>query len=170
MDQPTPAPINVLFLCTGNSARSILAEVLLNELGTARFRAFSAGSHPAGTVNPAAIEILRREGHSTGGLASKSWDRFSGADAPTIDVVLTVCDNAAGESCPIWNGSPVAAHWGISDPAAVTGSEEETRAAFALAYDRLRQRIAAMVILEGEQLDADALTAIHARALHRDRG
>ena len=137
---------NVLFLCTGNSARSVLAEVLLNELGEGAFQAFSAGSKPTGTVNPGAIRKLNREGHSTEGLASKSWDVFSGADAPEIDIVITVCDNAAGESCPIWNGAPVTAHWGIPDPA-YFDDEEARDAAFDLAYTRLRWRIEKLLTL-----------------------
>lgn len=130
---------NVLVLCTGNSARSILAEVLINELGGNAFKAFSAGSHPVGQVNPGAIEKLQSEGHSIAGLSSKSWDQFSGADAPMIDIVITVCDNAAGESCPLWNGAPVTAHWGIPDPAA-DGD-------FDSAYSRLRARVEALVSL-----------------------
>jgi arsenate reductase len=130
---------NVLVLCTGNSARSILGEVLINELGGNAFRAFSAGSHPVGQVNPGAIEKLQAEGHSVAGLSSKSWDQFSGADAPPIDIVITVCDNAAGESCPLWNGAPVTVHWGIPDPAA-DGD-------FDSAYSRLRARVEAMVAL-----------------------
>jgi len=131
--------INVLVLCTGNSARSILGEVLINELGGDVFTAFSAGSKPVGQVNPGAIEKLGAEGHAADGLSSKSWNRFSGSDAPPIDVVITVCDNAAGESCPLWNGAPVTVHWGIPDPAA-DGD-------FDSAYARLRARIEAMLAL-----------------------
>ena len=149
--------INVLVLCTGNSARSILGEVLINELGAGRLRAFSAGSQPVGRVNPGALEKLEREGHAIVGLESKSWDRFSGSDAPEIDIVITVCDNAAGETCPLWNGAAVTVHWGIPDPAA-DGD-------FDAAYERLRTRIDAMLALPLEQLDAaerrDALTRIH---------
>jgi arsenate reductase len=145
-------------LCTGNSARSILGEVLVNDLGGDAVRAFSAGSHPVGKVNPGALEKLEREGHNTEGLASKSWDRFSGPDASPIDIVITVCDNAAGESCPLWNGAPVTVHWGIPDPAA-DGD-------FEAAYARLRRRIEAMLALPLERLDADeraaALAGIHA--------
>ena len=140
--------INVLVLCTGNSARSILAEVLINELGRGRLRAFSAGSHPVGQVNPGALEKLEAEGLETAGLSSKSWDRFSGADAPPIDIVITVCDNAAGETCPLWNGAPVTVHWGIPDPAA-DGD-------FNAAYARLRRRVEAMIDLPLEDLDASA--------------
>lgn len=149
--------INVLVLCTGNSARSILGEVLVNELGGDAFRAFSAGSHPVGQVNPGALEKLHREGHAIDRLASKSWDRFSGAGAPAIDVVITVCDNAAGEACPLWNGAPVTVHWGIPDPA-VDGD-------FDAAYARLRRRVEAMLALPLAEMDAsersDALARIH---------
>ncbi len=142
---------NVLVLCTGNSARSILAEVLFNELGHGRLVAFSAGSHPAGTVNPGAIAKLEKEGHSVAGLASKSWDRFSSDDAPPLDLVITVCDNAAGESCPVWRGAPVTVHWGIPDPA-VDGD-------FDSAYARLRRRIEAMLRLPFSTMRARDLKA-----------
>lgn len=149
--------INVLVLCTGNSARSILGEVLINELGKGRFRAFSAGSRPVGRVNPGALVKLDAEGHRIGGLRSKSWDEFSGADAPRIDIVITVCDNAAGESCPLWNGAPVTAHWGIPDPAA-DGD-------FDAAYLRLRKRVEALLALPVEGMSqgelGEALAAIH---------
>jgi arsenate reductase len=132
-------PLRILVLCTGNSCRSILAEVLFNNLGKGRVMCSSAGSHPAGIVNPAAIRKLDLEGHSTSGLASKSWTEFSGSDADTLDIVITVCDSAAGESCPVWNGAPVVVHWGIGDPA--DASPEEEAAAFELAYRQLRSRI-----------------------------
>jgi arsenate reductase len=149
--------MNVLVLCTGNSARSILGEVLINELGSDKFRAFSAGSCPVGKVNPGALQKLRQEGHSVDGLESKSWDRFSGAEAPAIDIVITVCDNAAGEACPIWNGAPITAHWGIPDPAA-DGD-------FDAAYKRLRNRVEALVALPASKLDkADLLVAL--RRIH----
>jgi len=141
--------MNILVLCTGNSARSILGEVLINELGGNRFRAFSAGSHPVGQVNPGALRKLKREGHSTEGLESKSWDRFSGAGAPVIDLVITVCDNAAGESCPIWNGAPITVHWGIPDPAA-DGD-------FDAAYSRLRSRVEALLALPMNEMDETQL-------------
>ena len=148
---------SVLVLCTGNSARSILAEVLINEIGGPGLQAFSAGSQPVGEVNPGAIEKLKREGHATAGLESKTWNRFSGAGAPAIDIVITVCDNAAGESCPIWNGAPVTVHWGIPDPAA-DGD-------FDAAYARLRERIEAMMKLPLATMSAadlrDQLSAIH---------
>lgn len=140
---------NVLFLCTGNSARSILAEVLINDLGRGAFRAYSAGSHPTGKVNPGAIEKLAAAGHSTTGLASKSWDEFSGDGAVSFDLVITVCDNAAGETCPVWNGSPVKLHWGVPDPAAYE-DEEQRRQAFDLAYDQLRGRIESFLQSSGE--------------------
>ena len=155
-------PKNILVLCTGNSARSILGEVLFNELGRGRFRAYSAGSQPTGAVNPGAIEKLRREGHSVEGLESKSWDRFSGSDAPDIDIVVTVCDNAAGESCPLWNGAPVTVHWGIPDPA----SDGD----FDAAYGRLRSRIEAMLALPVEALDAGELAAALSQVHRSGRG
>ncbi len=148
---------NVLFLCTGNSARSIMAEVLLNHLGAGKFRAFSAGSHPGGRVNPFAIEQLARGGLSTEGLRSKSWDEFSQAQSPTLDFVFTVCDNAAGEVCPIWPGQPMTAHWGIEDPAAVCGSEEEIRRAFRLAFSRLSRRISVFLSLPLAKINNMAL-------------
>ena len=126
----TAQPFNVLFLCTGNSARSILAESVLRKEGVGRFAAFSAGSHPNGQVNPLAIEVLRDEGYLTDGLRSKSWDEFAVPGAPKMDFVFTVCDQAAGESCPAWPGQPMTGHWGIEDPAAVAGSEMWRRAAF----------------------------------------
>ena len=127
--------INVLFLCTGNSARSILAEAILNKEGAGRFRALSAGSFPKGEVHPAALKLLAERGHSTDGFRSKSWDEFAAAGAPPLDLVITVCDNAAGEVCPIWPGTPARAHWEISDPAAVEG--ESQAEAFAEAYREL---------------------------------
>lgn len=153
--------MNILVLCTGNSARSILGEVLINELSGGELRAFSAGSHPAGLVNPGAIDKLLREGHAVDGLESKSWDRFSADDAPEIDIVITVCDNAAGELCPVWNGAPVTVHWGIPDPA-VDGD-------FDRAYDRLRRRIEAMLALPlGEMNAAELATALD--QVHRSGG
>jgi arsenate reductase len=143
---------NVLILCTGNSARSILAEVLLNTLGRGRFRGFSAGSFPKGAVHPMALEVLRASGMSTDGLRSKSWDEFSGPDAPPIDIIITVCDNAAGEVCPIWPGHPVTAHWGIEDPAAVEG--EGQRHAFETAMRYLSNRINLLLALPIESIDA----------------
>lgn len=147
---------NVLVLCTGNSARSILGEVLFNVLGKGRFVAHSAGSKPAGRVNPFALELLQKQGFSIEGLRSKSWDEFSAPDAAQIDFIFTVCDNAAGEVCPIWPGKPATAHWGIPDPAHVEG-DEARRAAFAKAYAQLAQRIQLFMNLPIEKLDALAL-------------
>ena len=145
---------NVLFLCTGNSARSILAESILNALGKGRFRAFSAGSHPAGKVNPYAIELLQKQKLDSSRLRSKSWDEFAAANAPHLDFVFTVCDNAAGEVCPVWPGKPITAHWGVADPAAVEGSDEEKRKAFALAFKLLHRRISLFASLPLAKLDA----------------
>jgi arsenate reductase len=138
-------PLNVLFLCTGNSARSILAEAYLNHAASRRFHAYSAGSHPAGKVNPFALELLRKSGLAVAGLRSKSWDEFAQPGAPKLDFVFTVCDNAAGEVCPIFPGRPVSAHWGVPDPAAVQGSDEEKRRAFAQAFTALSGRIDAFL-------------------------
>ncbi len=132
---------NVLFLCTGNSARSILSEAILNRLGDGRFRAFSAGSKPVGQVNPGALELLQRRQYPTHGLRSKSWDEFAGSGAPEMDYILTVCNNAAGETCPVWPGHPATEHWDIDDPAGVGDSDEERRAAFEEAYAVLEKRI-----------------------------
>jgi protein-tyrosine-phosphatase len=132
---------NVLFLCTGNSARSIMAEALLNHWGKSQFRAFSAGSHPKGAVNPLALELLESCGLPTAGLRSKSWDEFAQPGAPNLDFVFTVCDNAAGEVCPYWPGQPMTAHWGVEDPAAVEGSDAEKQKAFLHAYTTLEARI-----------------------------
>ena len=143
----------VLVLCTGNSARSILAEVLFNAYGRDRFIAWSAGSKPAGKVNPFALELLQQRGHSTEGLRSKSWDEFAAAGAPDIDFIFTVCDNAAGESCPIWPGKPATAHWGIPDPAQVGGSDEVRRAAFKKAYEQLARRIQLFMSLPIDKVD-----------------
>jgi len=149
--------LNTLILCTGNSARSILAESLINLLGSGRVHGFSAGSMPAGKVNPFAIELLADKGLPVTGLASKSWDEFAKPGAVEIDFVITVCDNAAGEVCPIWPGHPVTAHWGIPDPAGVEGTDEEKRQAFSLAYERLERRITAFMSLPLEQLDGSSL-------------
>lgn len=133
--------MNVLFLCTGNSARSILAEALLNALAQGRYRAYSAGSRPAGRVNPFALRLLEGKGFGTHGLRSKSWDEFARPDAPRMDFVFTVCDSAAAETCPVWPGHPVTEHWGIPDPAAVRGSDEDKRRAFDAAFTQLAARI-----------------------------
>ena len=150
---------NVLFLCTGNSARSILGEVLLNTMGEGRFRAYSAGSYPKGEVNPMSLEVLRDAGLPTEGLRSKSWDEFAGIEAPKMDFVFTVCDDAAGETCPIWPGQPMTAHWGIEDPAAVAGSEFQRRAAFEDAMRFMRNRVTAFVNLPHASIDRLTLTA-----------
>ena len=144
---------NVLVLCTGNSARSILGEVLFNVLGKERFSAHSAGSKPTGQVNPFALELLRQQGFGTKGLRSKSWDEFAAPGAPEFDFIFTVCDNAAGEACPVWPGKPFTAHWGIPDPAAVTGDDEAKRAAFRKAADQLARRIQLFMSLPIEKLD-----------------
>lgn len=144
---------NVLFLCTGNSARSIMAEVILNATGQGRFKAFSAGSHPAGEVNPLAVELLQKNRLPTEGLRSKSWDEFAAVDAPRIDFVFTVCDNAANEVCPVWPGQPMTAHWGIPDPAAAEGADEARRRAFFTAFNQLQRRISYFVNLPMDKLD-----------------
>ena len=136
---------NVLFLCTGNSCRSIMAECILNRLGEGRFRGFSAGSRPAGAVHPRALALLDRRGHPTGGLRSKDWGEFAVEGAPVMDAVITVCDNAAGEVCPVWQGRPACAHWGFPDPAAFRGGEAETEAFFTEVYGRIEDRISRFV-------------------------
>lgn len=152
-------PLNVLFLCTGNSARSILAEVMMNAMGAPRFKAWSAGSHPNGTVNPFAIELLQKNRLPVEGLRSKSWDEFAAPGAPELDFVFTVCDSAAGEVCPFWPGQPITAHWGVEDPAAVEGSDEDKRKAFFNAYNRLHNRIQLFLNLPLTKLDRVSLTA-----------
>ena len=144
---------NVLFLCTGNSARSILAESLLNHFGKGRFCAFSAGSHPAGEVNPLALALLEKNHYPTGERRSKPWDEFAQPAAPQLDFVITVCDNAAGEVCPVWPGQPMTAHWGIPDPAAVEGSDDVKRHAFVDAMNQLQRRICMFVSLPFATLD-----------------
>jgi len=152
-------PMNVLFLCTGNSARSILAEALLNHLGGGRFRAFSAGSMPKGEVNPHALPLVRALGFRAEDFRSKPWDEFAVPGAPKLDFVITVCDNAAGEVCPVWPGQPITAHWGVPDPAAATGSEAEIAVAFREAAQRLRNRIELLVALPTAKLDRMSLQA-----------
>lgn len=150
---------NVLILCTGNSARSILGEAVFNREGNGRFRAFSAGSRPAGVPNPFAMALLNREGFDTGFARSKSWDEFAGPDAPHLDFVFTVCDNAAAEECPFWPSVPMTAHWGLPDPAAVTGSDAQKALAFAETYRALVRRVQAFAALPLESLDKMALKA-----------
>jgi arsenate reductase len=156
MTQDTAKPFNVLFLCTGNSCRSILAEAIMNRVGAGKFKAYSAGSHPSGEVNPHALALLKRLNHNTDQLRSKPWDEFSGAnnpDAPELDFVFTVCDDAAGEACPIWPGQPMSAHWGLPDPAAFKGSDAETAVVFADTYRMLTNRISLFVNLPLSSLD-----------------
>ena len=144
---------NVLFLCTGNSARSIMAEAILNHVGAGTFRGFSAGSHPTGNVNPFALALLTQNGMPVAGLESKSWERYAVPDAPVLDFVITVCDNAAGEVCPVWPGQPMTAHWGVPDPAAVTGSDADKRRAFSAALHLLLGRIRLFTSLPLAKLD-----------------
>ncbi len=163
------AKLNVLFLCTGNSARSILAESILNRDGAGRFHAFSAGSHPKGQVHPFALDLLRKLNHPVAELRSKGWEEFAAAAAPQLDFVFTVCDSAAGEVCPVWPGQPMTAHWGVPDPAAAEGTEAERRLAFADSYRMLSNRIGIFVNLPLRSLDRlnlqkrlDAIGARHA--------
>ena len=156
MTAETQRPFNVLFLCTGNSCRSIMAEAIMNRVGASRFKAFSAGSHPSGEVNPHALALLKRMNYAVEGFRSKPWDEFSqqsNTDAPELDFVFTVCDNAAGEVCPIWPGQPMSAHWGLPDPAAFEGSGAETAVAFADTYRMLNNRISLFVNLPLKSLD-----------------
>jgi len=158
----TEPAYNVLFLCTGNSARSIMAEAILNREGKGRFRAFSAGSHPRGTVNPHTIELLENLKFDVSGLRSKSWDEFALTGAPKMDFVFTVCDDAAGETCPLWPGQPMTAHWGVPDPANATGSEAEIAIAFAEAFRMLNARISIFVSLPIAKIDKLSLqTHLH---------
>jgi arsenate reductase len=152
-----PKPYNVLILCTGNSARSIIGEALFNTMGAGRFKAYSAGSHPTGRVNPFAIEQVRALAYPVENLRSKSWDEFATPGAPQLDFVITVCDNAAGEACPLWPGQPITAHWGFPDPAAVKGTDDEKRAAFALTLRQMRNRVQLFVSLPLETLDSLAI-------------
>ena len=165
---PDPLSI-VLFLCTGNSARSILAEAILNKDGGEKFRAFSAGSQPKGEVNPHALELLRASGYDVSGLRSKSWAEFARPGAPKLDFVFTVCDNAAGEACPVWPGQPMTAHWGIPDPADAGGSAAEIAFAFKDAYRMLKRRIDLFSALPIAKLDPLALTA-RLKAIGREDG
>ena len=149
-------PFRVLFLCTGNSARSVMAEAALEKLGEGRFEAHSAGSMPTGRVNPFTLELLREHGYPVEHLRSKSWDEFSRPGAPVMDAIITVCDNAAGEVCPVWPGHPATAHWGFEDPAAFEGAREDKRARFEEIYRQIHRRIEALVALPPDKLDADA--------------
>ena len=160
---------NVLFLCTGNSARSIMAEAVLNQLGGGIFRGYSAGSYPAGAVNPYALDLLQRNRIRTDGLRSKSWDEFAQPDAPVMDFVLTVCDKAAGEVCPVWPGQPISAHWGVEDPAEVDGTEEEKHRAFSSVFMTLRTRVSLFVNLPLEKLDKLSLQE-ELRSIAKQRG
>jgi arsenate reductase len=150
-------PYNVLFLCSGNSARSILAEGYLNSAGRGRFKAYSAGSHPTGKVNPFALEVLAKHRIDTSGFRSKNWDEFAKPRAPEIDMIFTVCDRAAGEVCPVWPGKPITAHWGVEDPAAATGDDDAKRKAFLKAFTALTVRINLLLALPLEKLDHLAL-------------
>lgn len=150
---------NVLFLCTGNTARSVLAEGVLRKEGTGRFNAFSAGSQPKGVVNPFALKVLGAYGYPVEGYRSKSWDEFAAPGAPVMDFVFTVCDSAAGEACPFWPGQPMTAHWGIEDPAAVEGTDMEKEAAFVTAFKQMRNRISAFTALPVKSLDRMSLKA-----------
>ncbi len=153
----TPKVYNVLFLCTGNSARSIMAEAILNAQSAGRFRGHSAGSHAVGSVHPMAIDLLQRNHYKTDSLRSKSWDEFAAPGAPVMDFVFTVCDQAAAEVCPVWPGQPISAHWGVADPAAVTGTEEQRHRAFNDAFSVLSRRISLFMCLPIEKLSRLAL-------------
>jgi arsenate reductase len=155
--------MNILILCTGNSARSILAEALLNREGAGRIKAWSAGSRPKGVPNPIALRLLRELGYATDAFRSKSWDEFAGSGAPKMDLVITVCDSAAGESCPLWPGAPLKAHWGIPDPADVGETDDARMEAFQLAYRRLETRVKAFAALPFETMDKPSLQAALAR-------
>lgn len=155
-----PTKSTVLFLCTGNSARSIIAEAILNHRGGERFAALSAGSHPTGEINPFALELLESRALVSEGQRSKNWDEFAGDDAPALDMIITVCDNAAAESCPVWPGAPITAHWGVPDPAAVEGNEAMRRAAFDATYMELNDKISALLRLSNDEISQQALQII----------
>ena len=157
LQKPSGEAFNVLFLCTGNSARSIIAECIMNRLGQGKFKAFSAGSHPKGEVHPYAVALLKRLNFDTSGLRSKSWEEFSRPYAPQMDFVFTVCDDAAAEACPLWPGQPMTAHWGVPDPAAAKGTDAEIAYAFAEAYRMLNARVSIFVSLPMKSLDQLAL-------------
>ena len=153
----TEQPFNVLFLCTGNSARSVLAESILNKIGNGRFKAFSAGSHPSGAINPHVLDFLEKRNFPTADLRSKSWNEFAAPDGPALDFVFTVCDNAAGEVCPVWPGQPVTAHWGVEDPVSVDGDDDAKRKAVLTAFALLNHRISLFASLPIAKLDAMSL-------------
>ena len=152
------ATYHILVLCTGNSARSIMAEALINVLGQGRFKAYSAGSQPMGRVNPYAIEQAQTIAYDTSGVRSKSWDEFSQPDSVVMDIVMTVCDSAAGESCPLWRGSPIKVHWGFADPSHVNGSDDDKRAAFAKTFGQISSKVEALMQLPIESLSTEQLT------------
>jgi protein-tyrosine-phosphatase len=162
-------PLNVLFLCTHNSARSVMAEAILNKQGAGRFRSYSAGSQPSGKINPHALKLLNGLGHDVSGFRSKSWDEFAKPGAPVFDFIITVCDDAAGESCPVWPGHPMTAHWGISDPSRATGTEAEIAYAFDDAYRMLSTRIGLLLALPMEKLEGLSLQS-HLRDIGRADG
>jgi arsenate reductase len=162
-------PYNVLFLCTHNSARSVLAEAIMNKIGAGKFHAFSAGSQPRGAINPNTLKLLTQLGYDTGELRSKSWDEFAKAGAPEIDFIFTVCDDAAGEVCPVWPGKPLTAHWGVADPSAAKGSELEVAMAFQEAYRLLHRRIELFAALPIRGLDTMTLKA-RLREIGREEG
>lgn len=160
---------NILILCTGNSARSIMAEAIFNTIGKDGFRAYSAGSHPAGAVNPFAVELCEASGYPAARLRSKAWDEFALPDAPVMDIVITVCDNARGETCPVWPGAPMKFHWEIEDPAAVPGTDEEKRTAFRNTFDRITDRVRAFMSLPLTTLDEDSIREAMER-MEQDNG
>jgi arsenate reductase len=162
-------PYNVLFLCTHNSARSVLAEAIMNKIGAGKFVAYSAGSQPRGTVNPNTLKLLGKLGYETGGFRSKSWDEFAKPDAPEIDFIFTVCDDASGEACPVWPGKPLTAHWGVADPSAVKGNELDIALAFQEAYRLLYRRIELFAALPIRGLDTITLKA-RLREIGREEG
>ncbi|MCH8311942.1 MAG: arsenate reductase ArsC [Nitrospinae bacterium] len=166
----TKSPLNILILCTGNSARSILAEALIKEYGGKRFRGYSAGSHPVGKVNPVAIALLDSYGHPIDRLRSKSWDEFTLPDAPVMDAIITVCDNAAGEVCPVWPGNPVKAHWSMEDPAAFKGKFHEKLSVFEKVYRELERRIELLVDLPPDKLRPSQLQNSLDEISHQPRG